>query len=404
MTSESKRQDTNPAQSREKARAAAKRAVSQRRGGGLGGILALDADRSSRLLLIGGVALVLLVAAGFVAFGYYQTVIKPRNRTVLGADGINISYSAMKRRMAYDLKTNPTYQQSQGAITTLPTASYTELLNEITLITRAPSDQGINVSKSDVDQALRSKVGVASNVSQQQFAAAFRTALDKSGLTETETRRQVEAGLIESKLRTKFTSELPATVPQAKLDVISTTDQNAANQALQRVKAGEDWATVAKALSNEPSVPTSGGTHDYAPEGEVNAAYSGFAFSAPVGATSDVINGGGQAPTYYVVRVVDRADKALTEQQKPAAVDRRYNQWLDDMHSKMQITNHWDATTQTKALISVVQSTPLPTQAVPVQQPTVSSQVIPPAQPTPASNTNPVVPNAPVAPGSPSAP
>ena len=70
-------------------------------------IFALDSERSSRLLLIGGVVLVLLIAVGFVGFGYYNSVIKPRNRTVLEADGITVSYSAMERRMRYEADQHP---------------------------------------------------------------------------------------------------------------------------------------------------------------------------------------------------------------------------------------------------------------------------------------------------------
>ncbi|MHB8377745.1 MAG: hypothetical protein ACYDEB_12445, partial [Dehalococcoidia bacterium] len=77
--------------------AAPKRPLPRKRPG-LGDLLALDSERSSRLLLYGGVLFVLLLAGGFIAFGYYNSVIKPRHRTVLGADGINISYLAMKRR------------------------------------------------------------------------------------------------------------------------------------------------------------------------------------------------------------------------------------------------------------------------------------------------------------------
>ena len=44
-----------------------------------------------------GVALVLLLALGFVAFGWYWTEKRPLGRTVLQVDQYKVSYAGMKR-------------------------------------------------------------------------------------------------------------------------------------------------------------------------------------------------------------------------------------------------------------------------------------------------------------------
>src|SRR6185437_1252761 len=111
MTSESKRGQT-PAPPEPK-RPASHRTPAHQKRQGLGELLSLDSERSSRLLLIGSVLLILVLAVGFILFGYWDTVIKPRHRTVLGAEGINVSYTAMKQQTAYDIQQNPTYLQSQ---------------------------------------------------------------------------------------------------------------------------------------------------------------------------------------------------------------------------------------------------------------------------------------------------
>src|SRR5437868_3241549 len=123
-------------------------------------IFALDSERSSRLLLIGGVVVVLVIALGFVGFGYYNSVIKPRNRTVLEADGIKVSYSAMERRMRYELDLHPEFAQSQQTIQVLPDSVMQTLLNELTLVSRGPSDLGVTLDDSEADAALRTKIGV----------------------------------------------------------------------------------------------------------------------------------------------------------------------------------------------------------------------------------------------------
>ena len=411
MTSESKRGRTVTPPS-------PKRVTRRKRG--LRDLFAFDSEASSRLLLFGGVALVLVLAAGFIAYGYYATVIKPRHRTVLGAAGINISYDAMKRHMLFDVIQNSSYLQSQSAVNALPQAAYDELLTEIILVKHGPSDQGVNPSTDEVDQALRARIGVAKDANQQQFATAFRGALQKSGLHEDEYRRMVLADVIKTKIQAKITQELPATLPQAKLDVIQLNTKDDADKALARVKAGEDFNAVAKDVSIEPDKATTGGTHDYELEGEMNSFYSGFAFSAAPGQVSDVITAGSTgAQTFYIVRVVDRSDKPLTDKQKPGEAQRRYNQWVEDTKGHLVIANHWDVQAQTDALVWVLKSVPAPT-AVPAQnQPqsgvTVTTGGTPVAVGTPAAGTpaanpqgsgsnNPVVPNAPVAPGGGNAP
>ena len=54
---------------------------------GLSELLSMDSERQSRLLLISGAVIILLLAAGFIGFGYYQTKIKPQHRTVLAVNG-----------------------------------------------------------------------------------------------------------------------------------------------------------------------------------------------------------------------------------------------------------------------------------------------------------------------------
>src|SRR5207237_3167448 len=163
-------------------------------------MFALDSERSSRLLLIGGVVLVLLIAVGFVGFGYYNSVIKPRNRTVLEADGIKVSYSAMERRMRYEADQHPEFRQSvQVLVQVLPDSVTQTLLNEITLVSRAPSDLGVTVDDSEADAALHVKIGVAADADQRRFADALRAALQKAGLHESEYRRMVLAATIKPK-------------------------------------------------------------------------------------------------------------------------------------------------------------------------------------------------------------
>jgi len=344
----------------------------------------MDSEQSARTLLVGAVLLIVIVAAGFIGFGYYETVIKPRNRTVLEAAGIKVSYAAMKRRMGYELGQNPNYLQQPSL---LPEGSYVALLDEIMVVTQAESDLQVTASAQEYDDKLRSKVGVAKDASQQQFADALRRQLDTTGLHESEYRQLVRAELLTSKIKDKFKAELPASVPQARVQVMALNSQDDAAKALARVKAGEDWATVAKQVSIEPDVATTGGVHDYAPEGtSFNAAYDSWVFSAKTGDISDPLSSA--AGQFFIVQVLDLQDKPVTEDQKPRLVAKKYNDWLNARQEQLTIVRDWTPQAQNDALNSMVSRfQAAQQQQLQQQQQQISAQQTAAARPTAAAAT-----------------
>lgn len=350
----------------------------------------MDSERQSRLLLISGAVIIVLLAAGFIGFGYYQTKIKPQHRTVLAVDGTSIDFSAMKRRMTYELNTNASsYTQSQQALALLPQITYDNLLSEILLINNGASDQKVQVSDADVDQALRTKIGVAKDADSNTFANALRNALKTSGLHEDEYRRMVRADVIKTKIIDKFTAALPATMTQAKVDVMQFSTKDTADQALLRVRSGQDWTAVAKDLATNPSTG-SNNSLDYMPKDLMSTTYSDFAFSAANGTISDLITSGqAGSETYTIAHLIDRADKPLTDSQKPQEAQAQYATWLQGMEAKAKITNNWDQQSQQDALISVLNKFTPPTAVVPAVIPTTAPQGTPAANTTPATGQTP---------------
>jgi PPIC-type PPIASE domain len=326
-----------------------------------GGLLDLDSEQTARLLIFGGVALVVAVAAGFLIFGYWYSVIRPRNRTVLQVADQTVSYEGMKRRMSYEFLQNTTYQSQQG-IQILPTATLQALKNELTQITQAGPKLGITVESAETDEKLRTKLSLPANADQRQFADALRKALDSTGLDESEYRRIVTADAFDTKILAKFKAEAPATSLQAKIAVISTQTEDDAKQAITRVSAGEDFSEVAKAVSKETDVQTTGGVKDYATKESMNATYSDFAFTADIGSVSaplvsDASSSGSAQNQYYVVKVLDRSDQPLTDAQKGQIAAQQSSDWLattqDEMQGNGTLKEDWSQQAQADALLAI---------------------------------------------------
>lgn len=318
------------------------------------GLTHLDAEQSARLLVISAVAVVVLIAVGFIAFGYWYSVVQPRNRTVLQVDDTKISYAAMKRRMAYDYFQNVTYQRNPQI---LPQGSYQALLNELTEVNRAEPSLAVTLDDTEFDQRLRTKLGVAQEATAKDFADAFRRQLDTTGLTESEYRRLVRAEQIETKIKDQFKAEVPAIVQQAKIEVIAAPSADAANQAIARINGGEDFATVAKAISQEADVQTTGGSHPYGPKGSFNAAYDDYVFSTnDIGKLSAPLSNGATGAS-YIVKVDDRSDQPVQETQKATIANTHLTDWLkqtqDDMQANGKVKRDWQPKAQADALFAV---------------------------------------------------
>jgi hypothetical protein len=311
--------------------------------------LNVDPEESTRLLLMAAVVGVVALALGIIGFGYWYSVIKPRNRTVLQVDSVKVSYSAMKRRMAYELFQSGGSQQLAQVLGDTVTQA---LKQEIIIDLKAESDQGISVTDEELNQKLNSALGLGSPTDSKAFADALKKQLASTGLTDAEFRRKVRVELLTTKLNAKFTSEVPASVMQAKFDVILTQTEADAQAAADRVNAGEDWATVAKEVSKEANVATTGGVHNYAPEAALDPTYATEVFSSNIGAVVGPLaaaNG-----TFFVIRVEDRSEQPVNDTQKQQLAQKAFNDWITKMEGELTIKLDFDVQSQNDAINSIL--------------------------------------------------
>ncbi len=317
------------------------------------GPLHMDSEQAARFMLIGGIAAIILIALGFVAFGWYWTEKRPQGRTVLQVEEYKVSFSSMKRRMAYELFQTTALQQNAGA---LPSFAYDNLLEELTVLSRA-DEAGAIVDQVKIDEGLRTRIGVTAETDQRTFQDRLRSQLDATGLNETEFRRLVQGDTTRTVLQDKFKTEIPATILQAKIETINAESEEKALAAIDRINAGEAFADVAKELSIDPNKDTDGGLSDYEAKGGFPAGYNDYAFSAEIGALSGPLNVAGNA-NFYVVRVVDRSDQPVRDDQKPTLGQDKYDEWLKTTQQEMENSgatkNKFQQDDQQEALTDVV--------------------------------------------------
>jgi hypothetical protein len=142
----------------------------------------------------------------------------------------------------------------------------------------------------------------------------------------------------------------------AKIEVISASSREEAEAAIDRINAGEAFADVAKEVSLETDVATTGGLKDFEANGAFSGAYNDYAFSAPVGQLSEPLALEG-ALNNYVVRVIERSEQTVREDQKPSLASDEFDEWLtstkEELQSSGALVERFDNQARADALISV---------------------------------------------------
>jgi len=315
-----------------------------------------DAERWNRILLVGGVAAVALIAAGVIAFGWYQTKIKPLNKTVLHVGNTKYSLSHVERRMRLLRQQDPTYgdQATTNALLSLPDVTLNLLEREAKLL-EAAGELKIIVTDEEVAAEIRDRGGLAADVEPGVYADEFRTQVEDSGLKENEYVKMVRAYLLGSKASDYFSFLAPQSEPQVKGQYLVFDDPTKADQGLQRVRAGEPFDQVA-GLGIPSDLGQALNQQDWTPrtytDGNPDKVQSYF-FSAQPGQISDVIALG----DYFVIaQLLEREDnRALDDQGRQNVASREFETWLESVNATLTVKRDFTEDDTARAFEDVLQ-------------------------------------------------
>ena len=309
-----------------------------------------DEERRSQLLVMALGAAVLIAVAAIAIFGYYQTQIRPKGETVLRVGDRSFNLDYLERRLRYDIREgNTTYAASLSQATSL-------LLNEVgqeELLRQGAPEKGVDLSDEAIDAEIRRQENVPDNADQKTFATAYRKAVRDSGLSTEAYRDVIAVGMAGPAIQSKFGEEAPKTADQVRFRAIVLTTEDDAKATLERLRNGEDFATVAGEVSLDTASREKGGEVDWTPRGVVDSALDQALFSLEVGQISDIITG---QTALFIVQVLERQDqRETTDSQRAILANRAEQEWLTQLEVRLGVaTSLSDA--QTNSLLKVVQS------------------------------------------------
>jgi parvulin-like peptidyl-prolyl isomerase len=298
-----------------------------------------ESERRMQMLILGSVALIAAALLGLGVYGYYETNVRPKGESVvvIGDRSFDIGY--LERRLRYMIRTAESglilYNSSAAAVIALNQVEGEEVNRQ-----GAPA-LGISVSEEELDAAIRQRLRVPETADTNTFAEYYRREVKDSGLKPNEYREMIAAELLEDKLRQHLRDQIPDTVEQIKMRTIRVSDQAEAEEVLQRLEAGEDFALLAGELSLDAATKSKGGEMDWMPRGALGPAAEAAVFALEVGQISEPMYDQDTA-SYWVYQVLEKAEsKEVTSDQATQIENQSYADWQSEVSQGIEITRYY---------------------------------------------------------------
>jgi hypothetical protein len=312
----------------------------------------VDPERINRLLILGGVIAVILLAFGVIGYGWYATQIKPLSKTVLRVGDTKFSLGHLERRMELTRSNSPGVYVGDQLIQ-LPDATLNTLEFEALLLETA--DQlDIAVTDEELDVEIRDRASLAEDSQPSLVAQAFRRQVDDSGLKPNEYRQMLRAELLRQEVLNYFVFLSPTAETQVRARWIITETKEDADAALAKVNAGDDFAAVANTVSIQATASQDGGLIDWGPRGTypVEKIETYLFDDAQPGEHSDVIV---TDQFFYIVQLLDRQeDRTLDESQRNLVSNREMTKWLDAAQKKLTVVRNFTEQDAVRAINDIL--------------------------------------------------
>jgi parvulin-like peptidyl-prolyl isomerase len=172
------------------------------------------------------------------------------------------------------------------------------------------------------------------------FQTEYKQALDNFktyGVSEATIRAVYEAQLYRQKLMDEMTKDLPRTEEQVWARHILVETEEEAKSIYERLKNGEDFATLAKELSKDTGSGANGGDLGWFGRGAMVAEFEEVAFKLEIGEISEPVK---SQFGYHIIQALGHQEVPLNDSQYQQKKETEFNNWLEAERSKPGVTTY----------------------------------------------------------------
>ncbi|HSF80809.1 MAG TPA: peptidylprolyl isomerase [Anaerolineales bacterium] len=167
----------------------------------------------------------------------------------------------------------------------------------------------------------------------------FKESID---MGEADLRRLLEAQLYREKVQAAILAELDVQPSEEQVWArhILVPDEVLANEILQRLEDGEDFAALAAQYSTDTSNKDQGGDLGWFGRGQMVAEFEEAAYTLEVGEISDPIQ---TTFGYHIIQVLGHEDRPLSQSEFDTLKQTKFDEWLADLrtNSEVEIRDYW---------------------------------------------------------------
>jgi parvulin-like peptidyl-prolyl isomerase len=143
--------------------------------------------------------------------------------------------------------------------------------------------------------------------------------------SEADFRKAFRASLLRDKLSKKIMADTPHTEEQVWARHILLADEQAAKDALARLKKGESWDALAKELSKDTGNKDAGGDLGWFNKSKMVKEFSDVAFTMKVGEISNPVK---TSFGYHIIQVLGHEDRSLDASYYAQKQNETFDAWL----------------------------------------------------------------------------
>lgn len=216
------------------------------------------------------------------------------------------------------------YEQQQPAVADAAAmqASVLNTMIEQVLIEQAAAEQQIMVSDAELDAEIQANVSLAGS------EAAWQEWLAVNQYTPEDFRETLHDTLVTSRVLEQVTRDLLGDVPHVHARHILVETEAEANDLLSRLGNGEDFAALASQYSRDGTTARQGGDLGWFTADELlepSLARAAFALQP------NMVTGPIQTLLgYHIIQTLERADRPISEERLPDAMQARFERWVDE--------------------------------------------------------------------------
>jgi foldase protein PrsA len=193
----------------------------------------------------------------------------------------------------------------------------------------------VKATDDEIKEEIASRLGITAD--DESFDVVFQQELTRSGLSEKDYRRMIQAAVLTEKLRKKFLKEVPKSAESVRYRQILVSEQSTAEDIKRQIEAGKDFAKLAAKNSLDTTTKDKGGNVGWVPRGVLEASTEELIFSMKVGEITIIPSSLGS----MIVQMLKKdADHPVAKSQKEPLADALLSKWIEKKRQSLSIVNN----------------------------------------------------------------